>query len=288
MSDHRRGQLFVAGAATAWSTAGLLQRQLSLDTTTQLAGRALFAFLALAIYVAVANRSRTLAVFTGMGAAGLGVAVATAFASGSFIVALNHASVANVLFLQAAAPMAAALLAWVALRERVTRRTGLAMVVALSGVGVMVGSPGSGGTIGIGATFLMTLSFAVSIVITRHRRDISMAPAICLSQLLVLAVAAPLSEPAAVSTHDLGFLVLMGVGQMGLGLAFLTVGARLIPAAEVALITMLELVLGPLWVWLAYSEGVGLATFAGGVVVTVAVLLQTTQRAPQAQVAVAS
>jgi len=280
VSDHRRGQLFVAGAAAAWSTAGLLQRQLSLDTTTQLAGRALFAFLALAIYVAVANRRRTLAVFTGMGAAGLGVAVATAFASGSFIVALNHASVANVLFLQAAAPMAAALLAWVALRERVTRRTGLAMVVALAGVGVMVGSPGSGGAIGIGATFLMTLSFAVSIVITRHRRDISMAPAICLSQLLVLAVAAPLSAPAAVSTHDLGFLVLMGVGQMGLGLAFLTVGARLIPAAEVALITMLELVLGPLWVWLAYSEGVGLATFAGGVVVTVAVLLQTTQRAP--------
>ena len=280
MSDHRRGQLFVAGAATAWSTAGLLQRQLSVDTTTQLAGRALFAFLALAVYVAVANRGRTVAVFTGMGAAGLGVAVATAFASGSFIVALNHASVANVLFLQAAAPMAAALLAWVALRERITRRTALAMVVALAGVGVMVGSPGSGGLVGVGATVLMTLAFAVAIVITRHRRDISMAPAICLSQLLVLAAAAPFADPGAVGGHDLGFLVLMGVGQMGLGLAFLTVGARLIPAAEVALITMLELVLGPLWVWVAYSEGVGLATFAGGAVVALAVLLQTTQRTP--------
>ena len=284
MSDHRRGQLFVAGAAAAWSTAGLLQRQLSVDTTTQLAGRSLFAFLALAAYVAIANRGRTLAVFTGMGAAGLAVAVGTAFASGAFIVALNHASVANVLFLQAAAPMMAALLAWVALGERVTRRTGLAMVVALVGVGIMVGSPGSGGAVGIGATALMTLAFAVTIVITRHRRDISMAPAICLSQLLVLAVAAPLSEPATVSSHDLGFLVLMGVGQMGLGLAFLTIGARLIPAAEVALITMLELVLGPLWVWLAYGEEVGLATFAGGVVVAVAVLLQTTQRQPTAVV----
>lgn len=196
MSERARGQLLVAGAAAAWSTAGLLQRQLSVDTTTQLAGRALFAFLALAVYVAIANRGRTLSAFTGMGVAGLGVAVATALASGSFVVALNHASVANVLFLQAAAPMAAALLAWVALRERVTRRTGIAMVVALAGVGVMVGAPGSGGAVGVGATILMTLSFAVSIVITRHRRDISMAPAICLSQLLVVAVTAPLARRA--------------------------------------------------------------------------------------------
>jgi drug/metabolite transporter (DMT)-like permease len=173
------------------------------------------------------------------------------------------------------------------LRERVTRRTGLAMVIAVAGVGVMVGSPGSGGAIGVGATVLMTLAFAVTIVITRHRRDISMAPAICLSQLLVFAVAAPFAAPASVGAHDLGFLVLMGVGQMGLGLAFLTVGARLIPAAEVALITMIELVLGPLWVWIAYAESPGAATFVGGAVVTFAVLLQATQRAPALPPAVA-
>ena len=79
--------------------------------------------------------------------------------------------------------------------------------------------------------------------------------------------------------RDLGLLVLLGVGQMGLGLAFLTVGARLIPAAEVALITLLEVVLGPLWVWIGYSETPGLATVVGGAVVIVAVFLQTTQRA---------
>ena len=36
----------------------------------------------------------------------------------------------------------------------------------------------------------MTFSFATMLVITRHRRDVSMAPATFLSQLLVLAVAA--------------------------------------------------------------------------------------------------
>ena len=59
---------------------------------------------------------------------------------------------------------------------------------------------------------------------------------------------------SAVPGDDLLALAALGVGQIGLGLVFLTIGARLIPAAQVALITLLEVVLGPLWVWLAVDE----------------------------------
>jgi drug/metabolite transporter (DMT)-like permease len=281
-SARRRGQLLIAAAAVAWSTAGGLQRELSVDTTTQLAGRAFFAFLALAAFVAVRNRRGTIGAFRSMGPAGLGVAVCTAIASGSFIVALNHAAVANVLFLQAVSPIAAALLAWVALGERITARSGLAMAIALAGVGVMVGGPGSGGAVGVGVSLVMTLAFAGSIVITRHRRDVSMAPAICLSQLLVVLVAGPFAQPGTVGKHDLVVLVLLGVGQMGLGLVLFTMGARLIVASEVALITLLEVVLGPFWAWVAVSETPAPSTVLGGAVVVAAVLLQTTERPTQA------
>lgn len=284
-SVRRRGQLLIAAAAVAWSTAGVLQRELSIDTPTQIAGRALVAFLALAAFVAMSNRGRTVAVFHTMGRAGLAVAVCTAIASGAFIVALNHSTVANVLFIQAVAPVAAALIAWVALRESITRRAGLAMAVALCGVALMVGGPDSGGVFGVGASIVMTLAFAVSIVITRHKREVSMAPAICLSQLIVLLVSAPLAHPSTIGGHDFGFLVLIGVGQMGLGLAFLTAGARLIPASEVALIALLEVVLGPLWVWISISETPVLATLVGGAVVIVAVLIQMTQKTPASAVA---
>jgi drug/metabolite transporter (DMT)-like permease len=81
-----------------------------------------------------------------------------------------------------------------------------------------------------------------------------------------------------VGLHDLVLIVLLGVGQIGLGLAFLTIGARLIPAAEVALITLLEVVLGPLWVWLTISERPGNGTLLGGAVVVVAVVLQAGAR----------
>ncbi len=270
----RRGQIYVALAAVAWSTAGVLQRELTVDVPTQVAGRALFSMLALLAFVAVSERGSVVRAFTSMGRAGLAVAGCTAIASGSFIVALNYTTVANVLFMQAVAPIAAAVIAWFALREPVSRRTAAAMLVALGGVGLMVGGPGGAHGVGLALSVVMTLAFAVAVVITRHRRDISMAPAICLSQVIVLAVFAPFSDPSSVDAHNLLVIMAFGVGQMGLGLAFFTVGARLIPAAEVALITLLEVVLGPFLVWLAFSERPSTTTLIGGGIVMAAVALQ--------------
>ena len=148
------------------------------------------------------------------------------------------------------------------------------MAVALAGVALMVGGPGGASPLGQVLTILMSLAFAGVIVITRHRREVSMAPATCLSQALVFVAAAPFADPASVTAKDLALLAGLGVCQIGLGLIFLTLGARLIPAAEVALITLLEIVLGPLWVWIALSEKPSLATLAGGAVVLAAVVIQ--------------
>lgn len=270
----RRGQLYVLLAAVAWSSAGLLQRGLDVDAATQVTGRAFFALPALLLFAVLAERGRGIRAFVSFGPAELAVAVCTGVASSTFILALNHTTVANVLFLQAIAPFAAALIAWVALREAVSRRTGVAIVVALAGVGLMVGGPGGAGGIGLALSAVITLAFALGVVITRHRRDISMARAILLSQVLVLAAYGPFSHPATIGGDDLWLIVLLGIGQMSLGLLFLTLGARLLPAAEVALITLLEVVLGPLSVWLAFSEQPGAATLLGGAVVVGAVILQ--------------
>ena len=107
----RRGQIYVALAAVAWSSAGVLRQRLSLDTVTQLAGRAAFAALALLLYVAIVERGRVVAAFRSVGLTGVGVALCLAVASGGFIAALNHTSVARVLFILAIAPVLAALLA---------------------------------------------------------------------------------------------------------------------------------------------------------------------------------
>jgi drug/metabolite transporter (DMT)-like permease len=271
----RRGQIYVALAAIAWSTAGVLQRQLTLDTPTQVMGRAAFAGVALLAYVAVVERGRLVHAFRSIGLAGIAVALCVAFASGGFIAALNHTSVARVLFILAVAPVLAALLARVTLGEPITRRTVLAMGLALAGVTVMLGSPGEGDLVGDVLAFTTALAFAIMIVITRWRHDVSMAPATCLSQLVLVAVFLPFATPSEISGGDIGWLAALGIGQIGLGFALLTVGARLIPAAQVGLITLLEVVLGPVWVWLALDERPSTATLIGGAIVIVAIVIQT-------------
>jgi drug/metabolite transporter (DMT)-like permease len=278
--ERRRGQLTVALAAVAWSTAGVMQRELHLDVATQLAGRALFAMLALLVFSIVANRGQVVRPFRVIGWAGFAVAVSMAVASGAFIAALNHTTVAHVLFVQAASPMMAALIALVFLGESISRRSLAAMLLALAGVGVIVGDPRGFDAVGDALSLLMALAFAVAIVITRRRRDVSMIPAVCLAQALVVLVAGPFASTTGVGPKQLGLLIAMGVVQMGLGLALFTVGARLIPAAEVALITLLEVVLGPLWVLLSIHERPDAATLAGGAIVIAAVVLQALGDSP--------
>jgi drug/metabolite transporter (DMT)-like permease len=270
----------VALAAVAWSTAGLFQRELSVDAPTQLFGRALFAALGLFAYVCIAERGRVRGAFRATGRGGAAIVVLLAISSASFLLALNYASVANVLFMQALAPIIAAALGTL-LGERVHARTWIAMVVALAGVAVMVGGPGSVDATGQALSTLVALSFAAVLVITRHRRDVSMAPATCLSQVLVVVAVAPLAHPASADGKDIALLALLGIGQIGLGFVFLTIGGRLIPAGEVALITLLEVVLGPLWVWLFLSERPPPATLVGGAIVLGALLLQTRAREPE-------
>jgi drug/metabolite transporter (DMT)-like permease len=281
VSAQRRGQVYVALAAVAWSTAGVLQRQLSLDTPTQVFGRAIFAGLALLAYVAVVERGRVGAAFRRVGLAGVAVAVCVATASGSFIAALNHTSVARVLFLMAIAPVLAALLARVFLGEPITRRAVVAMALALGGVALMLGAPGQGSLVGDGLSLLAALAFAVMIVITRWRHDVSMAPATGLAQAFLVVAFAPFAHPGTIDGAAVGWLAALGIGQIGLGFALLTVGARLIPAAQVGLITLLETVLGPLWVWLALDERPSSLTLVGGAVVIAAIVIQTRSAAPR-------
>jgi drug/metabolite transporter (DMT)-like permease len=267
--------MYVVLAAFAWSTTGILQRALTVGTATQVAGRALFAVMAILLYVAVTERGGVFGAFRAIGRNGLAIAALMAVSSGSFIVALNHTTVANVLVMLALAPILAAALGYVVLREPVTTRTMLAMGLAVVGVAVMVGGPGKPSGLGTGLAFVSGVSFAVALVLARRGRDVSLVPALCLSQAFALLAFAPFARPGQIGGSDLGLLLLLGFGQSTLGLIFLALGARLIPAAEVALISLLEIVLGPLWVWIARSERPGAGTIAGGVVILAAVTIQS-------------
>ncbi len=270
------GTAYTALAASAWSLAGILQRQLHMNLASQLAGRAVFASLAVLVFVALAERGRVVPAFRAIGRPGLVIAVLMALSAGSFITALSITPVADVMVIQALAPLAAALLGMLA-GEPVRPRTWVAMGVAVGGFAVMAGAPSRPGLAGMAFSFTAMLCYAATVVVARRAAEVSMAPATCLSQVLVFAVFAPFAHVSEMGGANLGYLALMGVVQMGLALFFLSLGARLIPAVEVVLIAQLENVLGPLWVWLAGLERPSVPTIFGGVIVIGAVALQVTQ-----------
>src|SRR5205823_3408364 len=158
-SDQRRGRVFVALAAIAWSTAGLLQRELTVGTATQLAGRAFFALFGVLAYVVVSEKGQVVQAFRAIGRGGLAVAALMAVSSASFIVALNHTSVANVLFVLAIGPVLAAALGTL-VGERVPAKTWLAIGIALGGIALMVGGPDRPSFVGASLSLLCAASFA--------------------------------------------------------------------------------------------------------------------------------
>jgi drug/metabolite transporter (DMT)-like permease len=83
----------------------------------------------------------------------------------------------------------------------------------------------------------------------------------------------PFGEPLAVSAHELLLLILFGLVNSAIGLALFTLGARLLPPIETALIGSLDAPLAPLWVWLAFKEVPGVSTLAGGLIVFAAVAI---------------
>ena len=98
----------------------------------------------------------------------------------------------------------------------------------------MLGAPARAAWRATASRSSRALAFAVMIVITRWRHDVSMAPATCLSQVILVVAFLPFASPGEIGGGDVVWLAALGIGQIGLGFALLTVGARLIPAAQVA------------------------------------------------------
>jgi drug/metabolite transporter (DMT)-like permease len=291
-SEYRRGQAYALAAALAWSTGGILQRQVAAGAADQIVGRAIFAFAAVVAFVRLGEGTGLRAAVRSVAnVAALVVAAGIAAASATFIVALNHTSVAHVLVLQATTPILAGLFAFWTLREPLSPRTWGAMLLAVVGIAVMVGVPRGGNALGELMAFLSPLSFAVVIVIARRHRHISMTPATALAQLMLIAFGLPFVHAGQLHGSDVGWLALLGLGQQGFGLVFFTMGARLIPAVAMGLILLLESVLGTVWGWLGTSEGPNVSTVLGGLIVLGAVALklrEDTARAAREQAAVAT
>jgi len=202
------------------------------------------------------------------------VAALIAAAAFLIIMAMLYTTVANTVFIISLTPVCSAILAWLFLKERVNRRTAMAIVIAIIGVAIIFGTNISPtGLIGMGFAFAMMLCYSSAIVIIRTIPHVSMI-ALCAISGLILAVAMlPIIGEFGVTTKDLIICLGLGIVQAGLGMVLITSGARHVPAAQVSLLAMSEVVLSPLWVWIGVGEQPGVFTLIGGAIVLSGVVL---------------
>lgn len=211
----------------------------------------------------------------------LGIGLAFSIAFSTYVFAMLNTSVASVLFILSASPLCAALLAWLWIGERPTKFSLAAMVVALIGVGVMVqGGIDLGRTAGNVFAFAAAASFALALTLARRSRKTNVLGGTFLGGVFCILIgvtsALTFGGGLAVSAYDFWLCILMGGCTIGIGIAFVTWGTSYVPAAEVALLVLLESVLGPIWVWAFVNEAMTTPEMIGGAVVLTAVAAQAT------------
>jgi drug/metabolite transporter (DMT)-like permease len=267
-AQHWRGLLCCSLAAIIWSTGGAIVRTVGADGWTTIFWRSVFAALFLAGLILLRERRRFFAVFLEAPWASIGMGLCFAVASTAFVIALEYTTVAKILFLQGISPFIAAVASWFILKEKVGPRTWGAMAVALIGIGIMeIEAFGGGGSlVGDLLGIAIGAAFAGATVIVRCNRKVRMIPAAFYATIFAGIVAFTQAPTLAVTNHDLIYLFFFGFGQLGLGMALYTSGARHIPAAQASLAALLEPALGPIWVWLIYAENPGIYAVVGGVI----------------------
>jgi drug/metabolite transporter (DMT)-like permease len=276
-SRYPLGVAMVLTAGFCLSLGGVLLRTLETsDGWLVMFYRSIAFTITLLIFVCLCHKGRVIASFRAIGRAGLLVALLSGGGAICYIFSLLATTVANTMIVLSVTPLCTALLAWAVIDERVRMANWIAIVGAVAGVALMFAQGFTEARV-VGSLFAFgaALGLAAMLVIIRRAKTVDMLPAICLGGVFsALTAAAMTNNSFVVSAHDLGLLILLGAVQIGGGFTLLTLGARLVPAAQVSMLALTEILLAPLWVWLAVDEIPTALTLTGGAVVLAAVVGQ--------------
>lgn len=270
------GALIVLAAGVVLSFGGLAFRLTDdVNAWQYVVHRGLGAFAVAAVVLVHRHRARSRRLLEVVEGSHLVAGLLFGAFSAIFIVALERASVAFVVFLQSTAPIAAAYFSWILLRERVSGAVLVATGVSAAGVLVMFSATLTDriDPFGLVAIFIpITFGLYATLIRRAHRIDPQVPVAVGGATLaLVGAIGAGLTDGFGVSLHDAAIGLIAGSVLLAVPVAFLNRAARVVPAPEVALLLMSEVVLSPLWVWLFVDEEPEATTLIGGGLIFAAV-----------------
>jgi drug/metabolite transporter (DMT)-like permease len=258
----------MVAAPVLWSSAGVVTRHIErAEPFEQVFWRSLFAF-SFVFITLVFQRKHPWTSIRAAGLPGLVSGLMWAMMFTAFLFALSLTTTANTLVVMSVSPLLTAVFAMLFLKDPVPLRTWIAAGAAAIGIAWMFGSSLEQHFLGMAIAFLIPMAAAINVVVLRAAAaKLDLVPAVMLGGASSCLIAMPFALPFSATPRDLALLAFLGIFQLGLPCMLLVLASRALLAPEIALLGLLEVVLGPLWVWFAVGEDPGRATLVGGAVV---------------------
>ena len=270
------GPLLVFFGALSLSFGGLIVKSFHGANLWQiLFWRSIFFILVVSIFLILTYRKKVFTAFVNSGIPGLagGLILSTGFCG--YVFAMYNTTVANTNFIIQTQTIFLAIFGYLFLKEKVSKLTLVSIILAISGIILMVGTSLSPGQMsGNIAAFIMPVSFAILILIVRKYPTVDMVPLQLIAGIFAMMIGYLVAGKIMISSHDIFLGFLAGFFQLGFGFILITIGARRTPSALVGIIMLTEAVLGPMWAWIFINEQPPFMVLIGGSVVIIAVLLQ--------------
>lgn len=265
LSDRGKGILMSIGGVLLLSPDSLLIRLAGLDDFTLLFYRGLFPAVAISLILLVYYRTKFVPALLRIGWSGILNGILFSAINITFISAIQRTSVANTLLFLSSAPVFAAILSLLVLREN--QRLSTWLIIALSLLSIFIigwGSYGSDGLVGDLFALCCAIVTACSAVLVRYKKHIDLVPSVIIGSFFTAGFAFSQSPDLAISSMQLAYVGIIGFILVPFAFIALTIAPRYANSAEVQLVYLLESVLGPLWVWLVIKETPSLNTIIGG------------------------
>ena len=270
------GPFLIFLGAFSLSFGGLIVKSFEGATLWQiLFWRSLFFSLTVLTFLLISYKKKTFKAFKDSGLPGFFGGIILSFGFCGYVFAMYNTTVANTNFIISLQILFLAIFGYFFLREKISAVTLVSIILAMTGVLLMVGNSLTPGELsGNLAAFTMPITFAVLIMIVRKFPTVDMVPAQFVAGICSCLIGYLLSPKIMISPHDIFLGFVAGCFQVGLGFIFITTGARTTPSAMVGIIMLSESVLGPIWAFLFVSERPSLFGLIGGVIILFAVLVQ--------------
>ncbi len=271
------GPLLILTGGFCLSWGGLILRSFESASIWQiLFYRSIFFLWVLIAFILLTYRKKTFKKIKEAGLPGLigGVFLSTNFVA--YMYSMMETTVANVVFIISTQTVFLPIVAYIFLKEKISPRGYVAIVLAMIGVTLMIGdSLGTGSLKGNLAALTIPINFSVLVLIIRKYPKVDMIPAIFYAGILSCLYGLFLLEDMVISTKDIWLSFLLGVPQLAFGFIFITIGSRTTPAVMVGLLMLMESIFAPIWVWLFFNEIPPVSVLIGGIIILSAVVMKS-------------